>query len=95
MAQYKISNSTDGKEIVTTTYVVHSFKLGDVEDPDIYAAEPLYNWEHSEAGQWVMKNAMETPSWHRCLDYNIYGYQYQIRAELTLEQITFFELKYK
>ena len=27
--------------------VVHEFILGDVEDPDLYAAQPLYEWEHS------------------------------------------------
>ena len=30
--------------------VVHRFRLGDVEDPDLYAAEPLYKWQESDSG---------------------------------------------
>jgi len=66
----------------TKTVVVHSFSMGDVEDPDLYAAEPLIKWEKSEAGQWVMNNAVETPSWHRMADNQMIGYRYEIRARL-------------
>lgn len=86
---------SDNGDIITSEYIVHEFKLSDVDDPDIYAAGPIFDWESSDAGKWVMKNAIQKPSWHRYMDYNIYGYQYQIRADLTPEQITFFELKFK
>ena len=85
----------DGVNNITSSYVVHTFALSDVDDPDIYAAEPIWEWQQSEAGKWVMKNAYDKPSWHRQMDYMLYGYNYQIRAELTPEQITFFELKFK
>jgi hypothetical protein len=62
--------------------IVHTFSMGDVDDPDLYAAQPLYEWEHSEAGQWVMKNAADTPTWYRMADPMSYGYKYQIRAKL-------------
>jgi hypothetical protein len=78
----------------TKTVVVHSFSMGDVEDPDLYAAEPLIKWERSEAGQWVMANAVETPSWHRMADPYNYGYQYQIRARLQGPALTEWLLKY-
>ena len=61
---------------------VHQFLLGDVDDPDLFAAEPLINWEKSDAGQWVMKNAADTPTWHRMADPITYGYKYVIRAKL-------------
>jgi len=64
------------------TIVVHEFQMGDVEDPDLYAAEPLMAWEKSEAGQWCMKNSADTPTWHRMADPISYGYKYQIRAKL-------------
>lgn len=86
---------SDKGDVITSSYVVHSFRLNDVDDPDIYAGQPIYDWQQTEAGKWVMKNALEKPSWHRHLDYSTYGYQYQIRAHLTAEQITFFELKFK
>lgn len=61
--------------------VVHEFSVGDVEDPDLYAAEPLWKWQESEHGQWCMKNAADTPTWHRFADPMSFGYKYQIRAK--------------
>jgi hypothetical protein len=72
----------------TKTVVVHSFTMGDVEDPDLYASEPLIKWEQSEQGQWVMNNAVETPSWHRMADPYNYGYRYEIRAKLQGSRLT-------
>lgn len=86
---------SDKGDIITSTYVVHEFVLGDVDDPDLLAGQPIYDWQQTEAGKWVMNNAIQKPSWHRQLDYTMYSYRYQIRADLTPEQITFFELKYK
>ena len=77
------------------TIVAHFFTVGDVEDPDIYAAEPLWEWQNSEAGKWAMENCAETPSWHRALDLNKYGYAYQIKIQLTPEQYTYWKLKYE
>jgi hypothetical protein len=74
--------------------VVHSFSMGDVEDPDLYAAQPLYEWEKSEQGQWVMRNAVDTPTWYRMADMVSYGYQYQIRAKLMGPALTEWLLKY-
>jgi hypothetical protein len=90
----RIWPSDDG-DIIILEHIVHEFKLSDVDDPDIYAAGPIFDWERSEPGQWVMKNAITKPTWYKQLDTMTYGYKYQIRADLTPEQITFFELKYK
>lgn len=61
--------------------VVHTFQLGDVEDPDLYAAQPLYEWQQSDFGKWVMKNAADTPTWYRHVDPMSFGYQYKITAK--------------
>lgn len=74
--------------------VVHAFSMGDVEDPDLYAAQPLYEWEHSEKGQWIMSNAIETPVWHRIIDHASFGYKYQIRAKLMGPALTEYLLRY-
>jgi hypothetical protein len=74
--------------------VVHEFTMGDVEDPDLYAAEPLWKWQQSEAGQWVMTHAVETPSWYRIPDQLQYGYKYQIRAKLTGARLTEYLLRH-
>ena len=86
---------SDNGDIITSVYIVHEFIVNDVDDPDIYAAQPIYDWQQTAAGKWVMKNAIQKPSWHQQLDINSYGHRYQIRADLTPEQITFFELKFK
>ena len=74
--------------------VVHQFSMGDVEDPDLYAAQPLIEWEKSEAGQWIMKNAADTPTWYRTADPMTYGYKYQIRAKLMGPALTEWLLRY-
>jgi hypothetical protein len=68
--------------------VVHSFTMGDVEDPDLYAAQPLWEWQNSENGKWIMENAVETPSWHRIADTNSFGYKYSIHAKLEGARLT-------
>jgi hypothetical protein len=93
--KYQVQVSGNGEEIVTITEVVHTIRMGDVEDPDLMVAEPIYKWQQTEAGKWIMENSIPSPSWHRNYDMYNYGYTYQIRAYLTPKQITFFELKYK
>ena len=74
--------------------IVHQFTMGDVEDPDLYAAEPIWTWQQTEAGKWVMEHAVETPSWHRAHNVGYYGYQYQIQADLHPEDASWFLLKW-
>jgi hypothetical protein len=74
--------------------IVHEFTMGDVEDPDLYAAEPLWEWQQSEQGQWIMENAIETPSWYRIPDTLQYGYKFQVRAKLMGPQLTEYLLRH-
>ena len=76
------------------TITVHKFTMSDVEDPDLHAAEPLIAWEKSEQGQWVIKNACDTPTWHRMADPSTYGYSYIIRAKLMGPALTEWLLRY-
>ena len=73
---------------------VYEFPMGDVEDPEIYAAEPLHKWEHSEMGQWVMKNSKITPSFNIASCPDTYGWRCYVTAELEGEELTFFKLKW-
>ena len=73
--------------------VVHEFMMGEVEDPDLYAAQPLWEWQKSEEGQWVMKHAVETPSWYRFPDTLQYGYKFQVRAKLSGPRLTEYLLR--
>jgi len=93
--KYQIQISDTGEETVTITYIVHTINISDVEDPDLFVAQPIYQWEQTEAGKWIMENSLPAPSWHRNHDIYNYGYNYQIRAYLTPKQITYYELKFK
>ncbi len=74
--------------------VVHTFTMGDVEDPILYAAEPLINWQNSESGKWVMEHAVETPMWHRQQDMMQWGYRFAVTAKLKAKDYSFFLLKW-
>ncbi len=74
--------------------LVHRFSLGDVEDPELYAAQPIYEWQQSEQGKWVMEHSVEEPVWHRYLAHTSCSYEYGITAKLKGADYTFFTLKW-
>jgi hypothetical protein len=69
--------------------------LSDVEDPDLYIAEPIYKWQQTEKGKWVMDHSMPSPSFHRHIDHSIYGYRYFICAYLSSKDYTYYRLKFE
>jgi len=73
---------------------VHEFTISDVEDPEIYAAGPIFDWQESDAGQWVLENAVEKPYYIQALDYNNWGHRYKIMARLSEQNQTFWRLKW-
>jgi hypothetical protein len=74
--------------------VVHRFKMGDVEDPDIYVAEPLWKWQQSDAGKFVMENSVTQPEWHKHQTIHDYGLQIAIVAELEKKKLSEFYLRW-
>lgn len=104
MAKYlpEQSNLSQPREVkvidgIATAYsdiVVYDFPMGDVEDPDLYAADPLYKWQQSEAGAWVMAHAVEPPFRVRQPDLSSYGHRYYIVARLREQDQTYFRLKW-
>lgn len=74
--------------------IVHSFSMGDVDDPDLYAAEPLYQWQQTDAGKWVMENASDTPEWHRQVDIANFGHKYVIVAIFETKKLTEYYLRF-
>lgn len=75
-------------------FIVHVIKLGDVEDPDLFVAEPLIDWENSTKGKWIIANAVETPSWHRVINEHTFGYNYEIRAKFSGSTITEYLMRF-
>jgi len=80
--------------VTTKEIVVHTFQMGDVDDPDLYAAEPLYQWQQSDQGKWVMERAIEVPVWHRMADPANFGHKYLITATFQEKHITEFYLRF-
>jgi hypothetical protein len=85
----------NGKAVKFSDVAVYSFGMGDVEDPDLYAAQPIYEWQQSEMGKWVMEHAVETPFWHRAVDPTSYGHKYYIIARLKEQDQTYWALKWQ
>lgn len=76
------------------TVVVHRFKMSDIDDPDIYVAQPLYEWQISEMGQWVMDHAVDQPEWRKNIHPGNYYIEYVIVAKLTAKDYTYWALKW-
>jgi len=74
--------------------VVHRFKIGDVDDPDVYAGEKLWAWQSSEEGQWVMEHSIQTPEWKRQIDIASYCYDYAIIATLAEKEYGYYLLRW-
>jgi hypothetical protein len=93
--RFKVTEN-NGQEIVEEIHkvIVHRFNISDVDDPEIYAAEPIMRWEKSDAGKFVMEHAVEVPMWHQQVDYQTYGYQYVIIAELEAKKLSEFYLRW-
>ena len=79
----------------TIECVVKYLKVGDVEDPDIYVAQHIWEWQQTEEGKWIMEHSDPSPMWKQYYDPAIYGHQYSIHAFLKGSDYTFWSLKYK
>ena len=73
---------------------VHQIHMGDVEDPDLYVAQPIYEWQESDAGKFIMEHAVEKPYWTRQNDIASYGHLYRIMARLSEQDQIFWTLKW-
>jgi len=75
--------------------IVHKINMGDVEDPDIMIAEPIWKWQQSDEGKWIMEHSKQQPMWHRRVDPSSFGYVYTIHAWLDDKELTYWKLKYE
>jgi hypothetical protein len=68
--------------------------MGDVEDPDLYLAAPVYEWQQTEAGKWAMEHGKDMQ--YTCHpDMVTYGYKVTVYGMLEEKDATFFNLKFK
>ena len=85
----------DNKAVKFSDVAVHTINMGDVEDPDLYVAQPIHEWQESEAGKWVMEHAVEAPFWHRAMNPYNFGWTYYIIARLAEQDQTYWALKWR
>lgn len=74
--------------------VVHSFIMGDVEDPEIYAAEPIMEFEKTDKGQWLHTHSEQQMTFDIVPDPTIFGHRVVVHAWLTEQDYIFYQLKW-
>jgi len=75
------------------TIKFHNFTMGDVEDLEIYAAQPLSEFMNTDKGKWVKTNCQD-PRYKIMLDPNSFGYQVTVYGEVEDIIATEFFLKF-
>jgi hypothetical protein len=78
----------------TRTVVLHTFSIGDVEDPMLYASHPIHKWQQSEKGQWCMENCEGEVYFCSSADPVSLGYKIVLQGEMSEKNYTFFKLKW-
>ena len=66
---------------------VFEINMGDVEDPDLMIAAPIYEWQQTESGKWIMENSNPVPSWHRNHDMYNYGHIYSAKKNILITRM--------
>jgi hypothetical protein len=66
--------------------------MADVEDPELYAAEPIYQWQQTPAGKFCMEKATDL-EFHTYIDHMTMGYKVAITGYITEKHATFLALK--
>ena len=73
--------------------IFHSFSMGDVDDPEIFMAQPIWEWQQTELGQWVMEHCKD-PKYSIGADGANWGHRVKLYGELEDQDATFFKLKW-
>ena len=69
--------------------------MGDCEDPEIYAGEPIWKWQQTDYGKWCMETCVpESVTFGISADVQTYGYRCTIYGDLDEVDYTFHQLKW-
>lgn len=69
--------------------------MGDVEDPEIYCAGPILDWQRSEYGRWCKEHCVpDSITFSTGVDVNSYGYICTVFGDLPEIMYTFHQLKW-
>ena len=72
---------------------LHQFRMGDVDDVEIYVAQPIYEWQQTPAGKWCMEHAKNL-HYLTGFDPNGYGYKITITGDLEDQLATEYLLRW-
>ena len=67
--------------------------MGDVDDPEVYAAMPIIEWQKTEQGQWVMEHCPDPQYRFRVSPQN-WGQQCELFGSLDERSAVVFLLKW-
>lgn len=81
-----------GTQSMKAEYILYKFNMADVEDPDLYVAAPIYEWQQTPEGKWCMEYA-EGPKYHIAPDDHSMGYTVTITGTLKDKYATYYALK--
>jgi hypothetical protein len=73
---------------------VHKIPMGDVEDPEIYAADPIIKFEKTEQGQWLHSHSTRQLEFIIRPNQETYGWMVIIFAWLEEQDLTYYRLKW-
>jgi hypothetical protein len=71
----------------------HSFSMGDVDDPELYASFPLSEFMQTEKGQWIQANCAD-PTYVIRPSANTFGQQVVVYGEVEDQLATEYLLKW-
>lgn len=73
--------------------VLKTISVGDVEDPEIYIAQPIWEWQQTDHGSWCMQHGQNL-TYHRVIDYAAYANKYTITGDFTDEDYLYYNLRW-
>jgi len=75
--------------------LVKELRMGDVEDPYLYAAFPIHEWEQTDEYRWIKEQIGNEEMVFFCdNDPRTFGIVIRIYAPLTGKALTYYNLKY-
>ena len=67
--------------------------MGDVDDVEVYAAQPIYEWLQTDAGKWVNERCNDL-IW-QTVPGDSYGWTVVLRGSITDQHATEYYLRFK
>lgn len=74
--------------------LVKEIVIGDCEDPYLYAAGPVSEWERTEEAEYVKAHSTQQLVFYCDASAEMFGFVIRIYAELEGEALTYYRLKY-